>query len=306
MLVWEAHKTKVRCLAFSPDGTRLASAADAVTSVRLWEPTSGRKLGELRGRWGSTSGVAFSPDGKLIATATLGYRIVIWDAETCAPRAVGDAFRGRHGPAFAPDGSAIAAVGTGGAEVWNNPAAARPESVAPYVVSWPSDQRLEYTNPLSRVIEKFDSVAFSPDGRFVAANGTYRAVVWDRATGQIHRGHPHHETDALSVVTFSPDGGRLAVSVGKTVELHAPEGKPVVLKGHTLFVRAIGFTPDGTTVMTASSDGTVRFWNAATGAETRVFDWGIGRVYSAAFAPGGLTCAAGGEKGQIVVWDVDT
>src|SRR5262245_33350053 len=87
-------------------------------------------------------------------------------------------------------------------------------------------------------------------------------------------------------------------------ELHS-ERPPVVLKGHTLFVRAVDFTPDARTAMTAASDGLVRFWDAATGKQTRVFDWKIGKLSSAAFSPDGLTCAAGGENGQIVVWDVD-
>ncbi len=306
MLVWNAHKTKVRCLAFSPDGKTLASSADAVTTVRLWEPTSNKLIGELRGRWGFTSGIAFSPTERLIATTTMNYRVVIWDAEKRTALSAAEATGVRYGPAFAPDSSAVAAVGFDGAAVWHEPATTRPESLGPYSGdTWAPDERLEYKNAPARVVEKFDSVAFSPDGRFIAANGTFRAVVWDRETGKVHRGFPHAETDSLTVVTFSADGEQLAITWGKTVEIHTAKGKPVLLKGHTLFVRAIGFTPDGRTVMTASSDGTVRFWDAATGAETRMFDWGIGRVYSAAFSPDGLTCAAGGEKGQVVIWDVD-
>lgn len=306
MLVWEAHKTKVRCLAFSPDGTQLASAADAVTSVRLWEPTSGKYLGELRGRWGNTTSIAFSHDGQLLATATGSSYVVFWNVEAQKHVAVTHAHGVGHGLAFAPDGSAVAASRWGGAAFWRRePTAPNSNPAAPYVEQRQPDATFEYEARGARW-EQFDSVAFSPDGRLVAANGPHRAVVWDRETGKLQRDIPHGKANALTTVTFAPDGERLAFAHGKLAEIHAPTGEPVVLKGHTLFVRAIGFTPDGKTVMTASSDGTVRFWNADTGAETRVFDWGIGRVYSAAFAPGALTCAAGGEKGQIVVWDVDT
>lgn len=305
MLVWEAHKKKVRCLAFSPDGTRLASAAEAINSVRLWEPTSGNRLGELRGQWGHTTGVAFSPDGKHLATATGHGYVVVWDAEARKATSVTSARGVGHGLAFAPDGSAVVAVRWGGVALWRDPATPRPDTLAPYSERPGPDEEFEYETRGNRW-EPFDSVAFSPDGRLVAANGGNRAVVWDRETGAVRRDILHGKANALTAVTFAPDGERLAFSHGKLAEIHPPKGAPVVLKGHTLFVRAIGFTPDGRTVMTASSDGTVRFWNADTGAETRVFDWGIGRVYSAAFAPGGLTCAAGGEKGQIVVWDVDT
>ena len=58
--------------------------------------------------------------------------------------------------------------------------------------------------------------------------------------------------------------------------------------------------------MYAGADGFVRFWEAAAGAELRSFAWGIGKLYCAAFSPDGLTCAAAGDKGQVVVWDVDS
>jgi WD40 repeat protein len=77
------------------------------------------------------------------------------------------------------------------------------------------------------------------------------------------------------------------------------------VRGHALLVRAIGFLPGGNAILTAGMDGTARVWDTDTGAELRVFDWGIGKIRVAAVAPDGLTCAAGGDSGQIVVWDVD-
>ena len=88
------------------------------------------------------------------------------------------------------------------------------------------------------------------------------------------------------------------------------EGERIKIVSHSdLFywwpVWAVGFLHEGRTVQTASSDGTVRLWEAATGTERHRYDFGIGKVYSACFAPDGLTCAAGGESGQVVIWDVD-
>jgi WD40 repeat protein len=70
-------------------------------------------------------------------------------------------------------------------------------------------------------------------------------------------------------------------------------------------VWAVRWTADGSQLLTVSSDEFVRVWNARTGAELRSLKWEIGRLYCVAFSPDGLTCAAGGEKGQVVVWDVD-
>jgi WD40 repeat protein len=67
----------------------------------------------------------------------------------------------------------------------------------------------------------------------------------------------------------------------------------------------VGFLPGGGTVLTAAMDGTVRLWDAATGAEQRSFDWGIGKVRVAAVSPDGTMCAAGSDDGRLVVGDVD-
>ena len=78
-----------------------------------------------------------------------------------------------------------------------------------------------------------------------------------------------------------------------------------VLRGHRNYIHAVGFMPDGRTLLSAGADGVVRVWNATTGEQVRSFDWGIGKVCAAAISPNGMLCAAGGENGKIVVWDVD-
>jgi WD40 repeat protein len=308
MFQWQAHSTKVRCLAFSPDGARLVSGAERTSTVRLWNPTSGGKLAELRGRWGATSGVAYSPDGKLIATTTMDYRLVVWDAERRRVLSAPGASQIRYAPAFPPDSSYVAATGWERCVAWRDPATPHTETLGPYAeTQWEPAERFDYRGK-GYTPTKFDSLAFSPDGRWLVANGTQRAVVWDRETKEVRRVIDHARADALTVVNFSPDSERVAFSFDKHAEIHPLEGKgkPVVLTGHKMVVRAIVFTPDGRTAITAGSDGTVRFWDPETGAPMRTFDWGIGRVYSAAISTDGLLCAAGGEKGQIVVWDADT
>ena len=69
-------------------------------------------------------------------------------------------------------------------------------------------------------------------------------------------------------------------------------------------ITAAAFSPDGRTLATASNDGTVKFFDAATGKERAAFDWRLGRMSALAFAPDGMTAAAAGERG-IVVWDLD-
>jgi WD40 repeat protein len=112
-------------------------------------------------------------------------------------------------------------------------------------------------------------------------------------------------------VRFSPDGSVLALARSKFVDLwdvadgKAPAVTFVAGTGRQSAVWALGWSADGKSLMTAGADGFVRFWDAAAGKELRSLAWGIGKVYCAAFAPDGLTCAAGGASGQVVVWDVD-
>jgi WD40 repeat protein len=217
-------------------------------------------------------------------------------------------FNARYAPAFAPDGQSLAAGGHRGVPVWANPGAPPPPP--------PEDARggewapsTRYTFDGGSLTDRFDSVAFSPNGKWLAAHGLFRAVIWDRAKpDKPHRNIQHMlEVDFLSCCAFSPNSERLAIGFERNAEIHPVSGKskPVVLKGHTRFVRAVCFTPDGRTLMTACGDGFARLWNADTGELLRAYDFGIGKLYSGAFAPDGLTCAAGGETGQIVVWDVE-
>ena len=69
-------------------------------------------------------------------------------------------------------------------------------------------------------------------------------------------------------------------------------------------MRGLGFTPDGAHLLAAGSDGVARRWDAATGAEVQAWDFGLNNLQSLAVAPDGLTAAAGGADGRIVVWDL--
>jgi WD40 repeat protein len=70
-------------------------------------------------------------------------------------------------------------------------------------------------------------------------------------------------------------------------------------------VWAVAVSPDEELIATGSWDETVKLWDAHTGRERTTFKWPVGRVYSLAFAPDGLRLAAGGDRGSVVVWDLE-
>jgi WD40 repeat protein len=165
-----------------------------------------------------------------------------------------------------------------------------------------------------------EAVAFSPDGRLVAAAGTVERLEGAfRKTGGIVRicevaggrelitlaGHP----DAVHDVAFAPDGGALATaSADGTARLwDVAQGQELrALKGHQGAVRAVAFAADGQSLTTAGADGTVRLWNVAGGAERRILRGHTGAVLGIALSPDGQTLATAGSDKTVQLWDPST
>src|SRR5262249_7932700 len=153
-------------------------------------------------------------------------------------------------------------------------------------------------------------VAFSPDGKLLAAHSTADAVwVWTVATGKELRKIPTNS--AGHTIAFSPNGKLLAFDVDYTVRLCQTEtGKELLtLQGHQEVVRnggttsgyinALAFSPDGKLLASASCDNMARIWDVATGKGLHVLEGHQGFVNTVAFFPDGKTLATGGEDGTI-------
>jgi WD40 repeat protein len=153
-------------------------------------------------------------------------------------------------------------------------------------------------------------VAFSSDGTRLLGTGgvdhTRRVFFFDLTTGG--RSWPCFEPPGAGTrcARFLPDG-RCLVANGCHVYELALDGAPSQFTHvvHPKQVNAIALTPGGRRFLTACRDGSIRTWGASTGEPGPAFDWHIGAITALAFAPDGLTCAAAGASGKVVVWDVD-
>jgi WD40 repeat protein len=293
MIVWQAHKSRIRHMAFSPDGVELATTAGTSKYVWLWRAATGESAGKLTGHTKHARAVAYSPDGRFLASTQNTQSTTVWNRATGAVIAHLQT-RGWciESVAFRPDSSAVAAP--------------TDQTVGEWLCA-DFDGTKALLPPTARFkahVGMSQQMQFSPCGRyFVAGHSLFDA----RSRAPIRTLTDPHSSAFAAQLAFAPDGATLAVVYGLRISLLAmPDGNErVVLRGHPNYIHALGFMPDGRTLLSAGADGIVRVWNVSAGTEARSFDWGIGKVCVAAVSPDGTLCAAGGENGKVVVWDVD-
>jgi RNA polymerase sigma factor (sigma-70 family) len=301
ILALQDRQASGRTVAFSPDGRQLATGG-AGNPIRLWDIASGKQLLQFEDRKGTIWSCAFSPDGKTLATANHAGAICLWDAATgkelrrMIPPKILPKTYGSY-VAFSSDGKIVASGGYDGSVYLWDAATGRERLTIRGRDKWQNHPGFSREGPAV--------VAFSPDGKYVAAGN--EGIVYDAATGK-ERCQLQDFHRWVRALVFSPDGKTLAGESSNRIRFwDAATGKEIFKDAaHRDSVCSAVFSADGKTLFTASRDDSVAAWETATGRERFRFQGQKqpeGHQNEIALAPDGKTAAAW-LAGALYSWDV--
>jgi len=296
----------IRTMAFTPDGTVLATAGGNASDfvIRLWATTNGQFMGILDGHAGIVWGVTFSPDGSLLASVSSDRTAKIWDWRNRVLVKSLDLPGEVVSVSFSPDGQTLAVGGVDEKQNQIQHAAVWTYSVG----TW---------QPQVKFSEYIDvaALAYSPRGGTLVGGGTSRNLqVWRASDGipVYTLSHAHQ----VSKAAVSPDGSTVATATCITV-LNAecsdggvwlwdlPSGKLLrKLNGFANFVENVAFSADGSSLIAASRDGTLRFYSTSN-YDMPAFDFtSPGGINALAISSDGGFLATGNNVGDVFVWKI--
>ncbi len=289
----------INSVVFSPNGKTLASGniyeirkgSNYGASIKLWDVETGQQLKSLEGHNSSVNSVAFSPDGKLLASASVDKTIKLWNVET------GEQVKSLEGNAdsvlsvaFSPNGKMLASGGKENiVKLWNV-------------------ETKQQIKSLEGHTSAVNAVAISPDNRILASGGKDKTIkLWNLVTSQQIKSLEGHMYP-ISSIEFSPDGKTLASgSNDKTIKLWNVEtGEQIKsLEVDSSVVNSIRFSPDGKMIASGNEDGIIKLWNVETSQQIKYFDGKAGSVRSITFSHDGKILASGNNY-EIKLWNVKT
>lgn len=284
---------------------------------------------------GQILGVAYSADGRRIATSGEDGTVRVWTADLHGrPRGTPTVLNGckcpYRSPTFSPDGSLVAAAGANGtATVWDlrsgtqrtvtldttgptQNVAFSPDgtelataSLGGSVQVW--DHGRNWQRPVLHVKGQAQGLTYSPDGDIAVGASDGTVQIWNTREMRVDTVLREH-TGPITDLTYSRDGRWLgSASVDGTARLHRVDGPPAprVLGGHTGSVQGVAISPDGQRVATTGDDATVQLWSVGNATNPLPLRGHDGIVLDVAFSPDGKQVATVSADGALRIWDAE-
>jgi phospholipase C len=281
---------------FSSDGRRVA-AGGANGKAEVWDASNGKELRSVTDQNRYRSGgplqlvsggeVAWSPDGRRLATVNENGTVTVWDAQTWQVLITLTGHDSKlWSVRWSPVGQRLATGNMDGtASVWDAG----------------SGKELLTLNGHSNYVF---SVAWSPDGRWLATGSADKTtIIWDTNSGAARLRFVH--PSSVMGVAWNPDGHRLATADGdNTARIWDVNSSKEVrtLNGHTAGLMSVAWSPNGRWLATASRDKTVKLWDAETGKEILTLNGHTDTVTSVAWNPDGQRLASASLDGTSRIW----
>ncbi|MFM6396889.1 MAG: protein kinase domain-containing protein, partial [Planktothrix sp.] len=274
-------------------GDRYSSAAQVLQDLQSPSPQVSWQnpicIATLTGHSNYVNSVAFSPDGRTLASGSDDNTIKLWDVQN--RRQIATLTGHSHYVifiAFSPDGRTLAS-------------GSRDMTIKLWDVQ--SQREIATLTGHSKIVW---SVAFSPDGRMLASGSQDKTIkLWDvQSQREITTltGHP----DIVNSVAFSPDSRTLASGSGdKTIKMWDVQNRRQIatLTGHLDYVVSVVFSPDGQMLASGSGDKTIKLWDVQSQRQIATLTGHSNTVWSVAFSPDGRMLASGSFDDTIKLWE---
>jgi WD40 repeat protein len=269
--------------------------ASASWAVKLWDIVSGRELRTLRGKVDTAGPLAFSPNGETIISGDVNGKLTLWNVANGRAVRTFAARDGIDAVAFSPNGRTIAVSGFNKLKLLD---AASGRELRTLV------------GPQIRI----SSFAFSPNGKMIVSgsggNNHAGVTLWDLASGRTLRTIAEHG-EYINAVAISPDGRMIASGSANflgdqnfvTVRDAASGRELHSFTGDTGKITSVAFSPDGRTILSASGGHAPKLWDIESGRQRRAAAGHGAAVKAVAYSQGGRTVAAGSADNSLKLWN---